>query len=374
MTQNVKRRTFQNTLVLGLVFFAVVSNLWAQNRPDLVVEKIFTTKECKLAVTVKNNGPGFVSKLVYADYEQKAVGVQVSIDGKDWGEKKFWQFDKIRKLRVPEGTVTCVFDYIVKTRVEVTAAVDVYNILRETEEDNNTLTQTVICVPISKSPRAKPRYKPAAPATPAPVAKKPPRQFILDFKDIYLAYKKSFDSLRVVRDSDVLSHSGNWRKCRVKPHLYHIRQESWEGFFWEIDTGKKEVYKVTGGDFCVPGGSKEKIPGTVEERGDFFYIRFPDTSLVYTPATKSMQVVAARAVLTDGGDWEKCNLSNSQYHLKEGFWSFSFWKVDTLSLEQNHVFSYQTERSTGRIGPILFLSVPGYGTTKRAICRGFQIR
>lgn len=315
-----------------MVFFAVVPNLWAdRNRPDLVVAKIFTTEDCRLALTVRNNGPGFFSNLVYADYEHKAVGVHVSIDGKEWGERKLWQFDKTRKLKEPEGTATIVFEYKVDKKILVTAAVDVYNILREMDEDNNTLSQEISCTPRSKSVAvAKPYFKTAASMAPVPVAKKPPQRFILDFKDIFLAYKKSFDSLRVLRGDDILSYGMDWEKCKPGPGIYHIRQEEWDGFFWEIDSKKETLYKVTNGDFCAITGKKEKIPATIEDGGNFLYVRFPNASLEYIPATKSMKIKTAAAVLADGADWVMCNLTNSQYHLKEGLWSFFYWKIDTL--------------------------------------------
>jgi hypothetical protein len=330
---------------MGLFFFAIAPNIGAaqiRNKPDLTVIKIFTTKKCKLAVTLKNIGTGQFSYLFYSEDDHKGVGVHVTIDGKQWGEKKLWQFDRVRRLRRPGGTATCVFDYTVESPVEVKAAVDIYNTLIEVNVDNNRMTQIVSCGPrpgtIPAKPaqptvdrrKVKPPSKPAAPVVSAPVAKKAPQQLALDLKDIHLAYKKSFDSLQILTGSDVISHGSDWEKCRLKPHLYHIRQENWNNFFWEIDTAKKEVYKVNSGEFCRASGDKRKIPAAVEESGDFIYIRFPIVSLVYVPADKSIQVKTAGSVLSDGRNWESCNLSNSVYHLKEEFWSFSYWKVDTL--------------------------------------------
>lgn len=170
----------------------------------------------------------------------------------------------------------------------------------------------------------------ATPAVATAVLAKAPQRFFLDFKDAYLAFKTTTKSIQIIAESNVLSYGGDWEKCQLKPFLFHIRHKVWKGFYWKINTSRKEVYKVTGGTFCKLGGSEQKLPFTVKTNGDFCYIYLTKAYLVYVPSSKSLQVVAQLMALSYGNDWQKCNKSANIYHLRENFWKGFYWMVDTF--------------------------------------------
>lgn len=170
----------------------------------------------------------------------------------------------------------------------------------------------------------------------AQIPLKAPNRFIMDFNEAHLIYKPATKTLQVITGDKVLAYGGDWEKCQLKPYLYHLRQKVWKGFYWKVNTSKREVYKVTGGSFCKLGGSEQKLNITVDTIGgsdttppESVFLRFNDAYLVYSVATKSIQIAAQSCVLSYGNDWDKCNLNTYTYHLKNKFAQTFFWKVDT---------------------------------------------
>ena len=94
-----------------------------------------------------------------------------------------------------------------------------------------------------------------------------PKRFFIDFKDAYLVYAPSSGTKQVVAEGNVLSYGGDWQVKKLKPYLYHMRLKTWKGFYWKVNTSRKEVYKVTGGKFGKLGGSDKKKNFTVDVVG-----------------------------------------------------------------------------------------------------------
>lgn len=86
-----------------------------------------------------------------------------------------------------------------------------------------------------------------------------PTRFLLKFKKAYLVYVPSRKTLQIVAKGNVLSYGTDWQKCQLKPYLYELKQNVWKGFFWKINTSRKEAYKVKGAPFCKLGGTETKL-------------------------------------------------------------------------------------------------------------------
>jgi hypothetical protein len=201
------------------------------------------------------------------------------------------------------------------------------------KSQNNVLFETIVPVKY-KFPKMLIATIPGQVITQIPL--KAPDRFIMDFNEAHLIYKPATKTLQVITGNKVLAYGGDWEKCQLKPYLYHLRQKVWKGFYWKVNTSRKEVYKVTGGSFCKLGGSEQKLNITVDTIGgsdstppESVFLRFNDAYLVYSVATKSIQIVAQLCVLSYGNDWDKCNLNAYTYHLKNKFAQTFFWKVDT---------------------------------------------
>jgi hypothetical protein len=86
-----------------------------------------------------------------------------------------------------------------------------------------------------------------------------PDSFLLKFSTSYLGYEPSSGTLQIVAELMVLSYGQDWEAKEVKPSIYHIRLKTWQGFFWQVSTLRKEAYKVEKGTFGVIRGSRTKM-------------------------------------------------------------------------------------------------------------------
>lgn len=300
--------------------------------PDLIVRDIRLVNGCKIQVTLKNIGTAGVPPSYYD--LPNAVGVQMYNGGKPWGGIILKGFDPAGNLKSPGGMATHIwFPDAANLNLgsgthSIKVEVDHGKVLTELDETNNTLTRRLTCK----------RLTVATPVVTglAQIPLKAPDRFIMDFNEAHLIYKPATKTLQVITGDKVLAYGGDWEKCQLRPYLYHLRQKVWKGFYWKVNTSRKEVYKVTGGSFCKLGGSEQKLDIKVDTIGgsdttppESVFLRFNDAYLVYSIASKSIQIVAQLCVLSYGNDWDKCNLNAYTYHLKNKFAQTFFWKVDT---------------------------------------------
>ncbi|MBN2199828.1 MAG: hypothetical protein JW747_08285 [Candidatus Aminicenantes bacterium] len=165
-----------------------------------------------------------------------------------------------------------------------------------------------------------------------------PQRFFLDFSDAYLVYSPDSDSIQIVTEGMALSYGGGWEKCSLKPYLYHLRRSDWDNFFWQVNTSRREVIRIRGGEFCAisEGTDRKKLDITVDVVGgegsgrpDRFFLRFSDSYLVYLPAGDEMQIVGRGHVLSRGEDWDRCRIYPYLYNFRLKTWKGFHWKVNT---------------------------------------------
>lgn len=86
-----------------------------------------------------------------------------------------------------------------------------------------------------------------------------PTRFSLRFHDAYLVHQVGRSGLQITAQGNVLSYGGDWKVRKVKPYLFHLKQNVWNGFHWQINTSRKEAYRVNDGQFGQIGGNKTKL-------------------------------------------------------------------------------------------------------------------
>jgi hypothetical protein len=314
--------------------------------PDLIVKDIRLVKGCKIAVTLKNIGTAGVPSSYYS--LPNAVGVQMYKNSKPWGGIILSGFDMAGNLKSPGGTATWIWFpkaanlNLTSGTHSIKVVVDHSKVLTELSETNNSLTKRLTCRKIGQIVGTQPAQtvtpgttiQPATPVKPGlkDVALIPPQRFFIDFTDAYLAYKKATKSIQILAQGNVLSYGNDWQKCQIAPYLFHLKQNVWKGFYWEVNTAKKVVFRVNGGSFCKGGGTKQVLSIVVDTSShpDFFYLRFSKAYLVYEPSTKSLQIATLNTALSYGGDWQKCNFNGATYHLKQNFWKGFYWRISTM--------------------------------------------
>lgn len=113
--------------------------------PDLTIDKIYLTKDCRVAVVVKNLGPGSVPDDVWTVHKPKSAGVYLYKNGTGWGGASIWKFDPAKSLKAPGGTATYVSTLHVPGAAAIKAVADLWNVVTEKNEGNNSLQVKLAC-------------------------------------------------------------------------------------------------------------------------------------------------------------------------------------------------------------------------------------
>lgn len=91
----------------------------------------------------------------------------------------------------------------------------------------------------------------------------PPSKVVLNLSDARLRYEIASGKLELKTAGDQIAYIPFWNVARIQAHIYQFKYNTWQDFFWEVDTFKKEVKKITGGFFGKEGGTQTPIPLTV---------------------------------------------------------------------------------------------------------------
>ena len=117
----------------------------ASRLPDLTIDKIYLTKDCRVAVVVKNLGTGIVPDEVWTVHTPKSAGVYLYKNGTGWGGGYIWKFDPAKHLKGPGGTATYVSKLKVSGTAGIKVVVDLWNVVVEANETNNSLEVKLTC-------------------------------------------------------------------------------------------------------------------------------------------------------------------------------------------------------------------------------------
>ncbi|MEM1324396.1 MAG: hypothetical protein AAGI23_00500 [Bacteroidota bacterium] len=175
----------------------------------------------------------------------------------------------------------------------------------------------------------------------SPNDNRPIARFFLRFDKAYLVHSVTNNSTQVTAHNP-LTYGEDWQVKKLKNYLFHIKQKQWNGFFWAVNTSRKEVYLVRDGQFGSLGGTQNKRNIKVEpypngSNPTRFQLFFDNFYIVHAPPSTT-QVTADGLVLQRENNWDIKKLGNQLYHFKNKAWKTNlFWKVD-LKEEQVSMF------------------------------------
>lgn len=114
---------------------------------DLQVTDISLTPDCKIMVTIRNNGS---DELPNSAYTSPGIGVQMYKGAQPWGGMALSVFDPSKQIKQPGGSAQRQWFSASNLQLglgthELRVVVDHSNSLLETNESNNSLTRTVQC-------------------------------------------------------------------------------------------------------------------------------------------------------------------------------------------------------------------------------------
>lgn len=182
-----------------------------------------------------------------------------------------------------------------------------------------------------------------------------PKRLVLELPQTQLILIPKSWAFKIIHNNSVLSDGKDWRKCRLKAHIYQIKHASWKDFHWEIDTFDRSVWRVTGADFCKPGGKAKQMKIKVFARGgsktaipSSIELTMPNTWIEFEPPTRKFNVVSHGDQIAWIPFWQTCKLESHIYQFKHVEWKDLFWEANTYKEEVSQITGGQfCKRGTG---------------------------
>ncbi len=172
------------------------------------------------------------------------------------------------------------------------------------------------------------------------VAPKEPSKIFISLKDTTLFYIPKTFNLSIRNSGLEISMTKEWRKCQIRPYIYHLKHASWKDFFWEVNTDEKMVWKITGAQFCKKGGKAEKLDAKVVPMGGStkvppakFRIIFKETKIVFEPVKKKFSINLGNCNIVYLPFWKMCKTAPLKYHFKYVIWDKDVWEINPLKKE-----------------------------------------
>jgi len=135
-------------LTAALLVLAAAPVLAQQPLPDLVPVDLTVDNDCRIVVTIRNNGPAIVPNAGYSLTPPGSSGVQMYLDGAPFGGIVLGGLDPTHATQPAGGTKTYTWfpSLLLPAGVHsVKVVVDNNNSIAEINESNNSLTKRLSC-------------------------------------------------------------------------------------------------------------------------------------------------------------------------------------------------------------------------------------
>jgi hypothetical protein len=82
----------------------------------------------------------------------------------------------------------------------------------------------------------------------------PPVSLAIKFPDMKISYEPSSGKFAITTCDNLLVYLPLWQCLKLQSHIYRVKYKGWN-YFWEVDTFKKTVNKITGITIAQQGGT-----------------------------------------------------------------------------------------------------------------------
>lgn len=131
----------------------------------------------------------------------------------------------------------------------------------------------------------------------------------------------------VVEGQGTIAGQGDWQNQQLQPYLVQVRRAAWSGFFWQVNTSRKIVEKVTHTTFgSLPVNRKTLNPAVnatpPPDAPPSFNLLFSNAYLAYYTSQAKAAVYAQvdygenPTQISDGRDLEVKRLQPFLYHIR----------------------------------------------------------
>ena len=82
----------------------------------------------------------------------------------------------------------------------------------------------------------------------------------------YIVLVPGTKTFQVVAFGHVLHYGAGWSRAQPQPHIIHLKNRNWRGFFWKVDTNRQVLTMIKSGKFGGYGGTEHRLRYKVEVR------------------------------------------------------------------------------------------------------------
>lgn len=280
----------------------------------------------KMSVTVNNTGtapsgefdvdllvsPAFEIPRKRYEFSESAEGISLLFNGRIRmgplapGEKK--EMDLPENIRLPNG--------LKSGKYYMGGIADPGNEIAEIEKENNIFKGFLV------------------------IAERLPDEISVRFGGTEITYIPKTFEMSVKNHGMEMSINDEWRKCQIRPYIFHLKHVSWKDFFWEVNTSERKVWKIMGGEFCKRGatGKAAELNIRISVQGgsdsippDRVSLSVQETEILYVPSEKKFSILLAGCNTSYPPFWKSCRTEGSPVHFKFTTWEQKAWALDAAA-------------------------------------------
>ena len=150
-------------------------------------------------------------------------------------------------------------------------------------------------------------------------------------------------SLQLVAAHIAFTQCEDWNSRQLKPHLFHLRHNSWRDFFWEVDTKLKKVSLVSKGIFGSTTHNATSIDGIsvvvfgegTDKRPYYYSLLMEGAYLAYDLDTDSCKVIFRDMLIAGSDNFKTKEVKPGLLHIAPKLWGSgsTFLQVNTEDKE-----------------------------------------
>ena len=175
----------------------------------------------------------------------------------------------------------------------------------------------------------------------------PPDRFLLRFSKSYIVYEPSTNVLQVTAYGYLLSYGGDWEVVQMKDYLYHMRLKTWSGFYWKVNTSRKEVKRVEGAALGSLGGTLTDtnigvrvVGGDTSSGGtDMAPVSPAESGIIFIPGVISVKP-EEDCISCNPNNLQVVNIGGSWKIVEGGHWLMDFGSKEADAHESLKIIKY----------------------------------
>ncbi len=185
------------------------------------------------------------------------------------------------------------------------------------------------------------------------------RSFEADLAGTEIVFDPATYSFRMEGQGTILSDGQEWKRCRMKPYLYHFKFVGWPDAHWEVDSLTLSLLEMADGSYCKSGGKGRELPVEVRSRGgsmtappSVIRLRLSKLQLRFDVVENRFNILLYDRSIAHPALWKLARPAAHIFQFRHLLWGDFFWEVDTFRRRISRVQGGEFGRPGGTRTPL----------------------